>query len=1408
MTQEDMSPEEYQRLLNESRDELDKEKVAEEAAKADEIEEPVAKPTEAKAPEKPTETKTETPKETKPETTSSAPDPRDSNKGKGLLGGIGVSETGNITGFGGQELSYFGTPLFTSGGNNHPSGQMGLYSHSLPETLGAPGLGVMDFGVDLVNRVTGTNIPKIAPLENDVMQGVRELSSVVLPTMMLGGVTTAGGTALHARLGWGLGNNPLFKWFSKAGIGVGSGLAVDDIASINETDDDPLTMLVKTWPKTWGFIPRDWTSLDCDSPRCKQIRNRDQGAFLGAGLSVFEGFIKYAAKRKGLKEATGWISETERADQWLKEQAKNGAENVVDAPPPTLQEQAATWYNQKEQQKMMAREINPDQARTFDELSKEEQDKWVKLLEDNGAIAKPSDDPLTAAQDYIVRQEAKAKVDLEEEGVIKQRANPDSDDPIEGVHDMFEHRELGSRTADNMGIVGAAKDQAQVMREGVGRLGSVYSSAALKFSLMVDNPASRSLFKKAKETLKAAREVAYKAGDHLYTSKEISEQGDELAAKWLDPNMSAKDLKKALDDYKTNLYDGVKYLSDGGYDAALKALRGYFDEYLDMDELKAAAYINTSMAGQVSDLAEAARLTEGTAAVRRVQSEIFDRIQILMAEKGVASYIAGRSLNMKKRWKRLKTSEQILAGVQNGEIEMGELIKQKYGDAQRTVDILRDIHRERPEMLGPMMLAYEMSNGKIDTVAKLNEIVANNLGGLSKAFFDKNPHIPSQLINALYSNYYNNILTSIGTPAKAGFGNLVNMVTKPLSLAIGGILDKETLQRGWMQYSGFSESLRRGFEHMSKVFVMASKDPTSVGYIMREDIVRVNKDNMTLLNAYADAQAEMGNDGPAAIVQFVNELDDVANNPLLRFGANAMTAFDGFTRAMVASSEARIRAFDKLKKAGKEITPENLKMLTEGEYSRMFDPKTGMIVDDQVDYTAREMALSLDNKGVDDLNKIIQRAPILKPFILFPRTQMNAIALFDSASPLSVFARDFNDIAYKPIEKMGKDEILEHLTKRGIPTDGDILKKFATLRAEIRGRKAIGMMTMMGATALFMNDSLRGNGYHKKEVQKTRREADWQPRTYKGWDGNWYSYDGMGFISDFLALTADIGDNLFTGLDTARGEQLFGKMAFILGANLTNKSYMASLEPMMDVLQQNPAALNRFAATAGSGALPLSGARRELSQLMYPGLREVDDELGQLLRNRNGFLDFIDPERALPFRKNWITGEKVGEPKDFWTRIVNTFSPIKKYDGLDEREQFLIDIEFEHRPIMNKADNGHKFTNAEQEELYTLIAEDKQWQAAIKRAMADAKDFGFTEQLSKFRNQNIPSEPGASLFRSDNKFVDKKKFQMLHFHLKAALEAAKDRAIESLSNYDEIRLNMDNFNRMEEDSKRNNLTYF
>ena len=41
--------------------------------------------------------------------------------------------------------------------------------------------------------------------------------------------------------------------------------------------------------------------------------------------------------------------------------------------------------------------------------------------------------------------------------------------------------------------------------------------------------------------------------------------------------------------------------------------------------------------------------------------------------------------------------------------------------------------------------------------------------------------------------------------------------------------------------------------------------------------------------------------------------------------------------------------------------------------------------------------------------------------------------------------------------------------------------------------------------------------------QRVSRLAE--KRTYEANDGNWYSYDGMGPISDFIALVVTIGDH-------------------------------------------------------------------------------------------------------------------------------------------------------------------------------------------------------------------------------------------------------------------------------------------
>ena len=55
--------------------------------------------------------------------------------------------------------------------------------------------GIADFGVDVLNIIPGVNIPKANDFENEVAQSVREISSVVVPTMVFGGAMQAAGVA-------------------------------------------------------------------------------------------------------------------------------------------------------------------------------------------------------------------------------------------------------------------------------------------------------------------------------------------------------------------------------------------------------------------------------------------------------------------------------------------------------------------------------------------------------------------------------------------------------------------------------------------------------------------------------------------------------------------------------------------------------------------------------------------------------------------------------------------------------------------------------------------------------------------------------------------------------------------------------------------------------------------------------------------------------------------------------------------------------------------------------------------------------------------------------------------------------------------------------------------------------------
>jgi len=1170
--------------------------------------------------------------------------------------------------------------------------------HSQEEKLAIPA-GVVDFAVDSINTIGNivlrdpgvtiddsgnfhykqgaVNIPKLPKFESKVAQATREISSVVAPNIFLAGKALGSARALNAAnisrqgLGWQLGSDKAFQWFASTGLTAGIGAGVDYVSEAS-TDDNLAGTLKKSWPRTYSWISDDWATLDSDSPDVKRNKNINEGIFAGLFSDFLQGAAKLFKVRQGIKEVTKWIPENEKA--------KN----------------AKIWTEDPE-----------------DFLS---------------------DDPV----ENTVLSSAKRRTEaLDETGAYNYSiSNGELNEPLFGLHEAYDAVESGTRSTDPKGVVGASVDAVRIDKNidtVYGRLGSVMTEGAIKFSNKAGD-AGLAVIKGLKETLIEAGEYGYRTDGGRYIShKEVMASGDKIAADLLE--MDVSEMKRMLRNLSGKDIDtGLSELNSEAYAGVMKAIGEYTKEFANMDHFRAAGYVATSTAGQISDMAQASRLADSVSAVSRAQEQVLDRIEFLMQVKGQTSYVRGRSLNMLNLWKRKFDPKKAKEAVQNTKKDTIDKLKEISEEASDTIATLRAVKEQRPEMLGPLMLAYDITDGNVSSMTKLNQYVRNTTGTVSKMFFDNNPDLESVWLQGVWSNIYNSVLSSISTPLKATFSNIALMIERPIATYAGAMLsgDGATLRKAHYMYTvGIGETLGRSFNHMSQVFKRASADPASVGYIMRDDIVRKNDDKIALLNTFAEAAEQRGESAPKAMMVQVEAMNDLAEHPLLRFSANAMTAFDGFTRSFIANIEARGRAYDTLMNAGDKVTPKRVRAMARNTYGQMFD-ESGMITDEAVDYASREIAMNLDAPGLRSLNGLIARYPIVKPFMMFPKTSMSMIAFTRSHTPLGLFVRDVDTFS-TPYARQSKENVRSLLEARGVPYSPETAEAaYNTIAAELKGRRAIGTLSVLGAGALFTGDRLRGNGLYDKEKQKVRREAGWQPRTYKGLDGKWYSYENLGAISDWLAFTADVMDH-FDTLDEPSLELMLNKSAHVLAANLTNKSFLAGLEPMNDVLAGNPAALSRWGASFLSGLVPGSGFRNEFARLMTPQLKEMEQDFLQLLANRNPF--FKD---QLPDVYDWIDGGKVGEPTNFFQRAWNTYSPfMKQSDSLSEEKQFLIDIEFDARPTLSTNGKGVELTPEMRSQVTNEMGKNGGFKKAIREVMNTPEGRAFREQWKEAARSGI-----------------------------------------------------------------------
>ena len=1197
--------------------------------------------------------------------------------------------------------------------------------------------GVADFAADSLNFLlspTGApKIPKATKYENKVAGFVRSVSSVLFPTMALQGAGMGLASQAQAqavsKLGAAnkinqLGNTAFMKFVGTRGVEAGASVAVGAVSSEYE-GENLAGQLKEIIPPQFDYIPDNWATMAGDSPDVKRAKNINEDLAMGFMIPM-----------------VGFAGKFINAVSEVKDVFKNAPKIVGES----------------------------DQA--------------VKYLAANKP--KPTSE---VPEEALLEYQAKQDEALDELGYYNASKTADPNIPLKGVHDLYEFRETGLRTVDDFGIVGASIDAARIQgNKGTvnGRLGNFISGPALKYGAETAGGVEEITIGLTKQ-LKEADRVGMVADDFSVSADEVAEAGDKLVLELFDPTASIEDMRRMLDPQITKNQFGVEVLSQDGYADALSSVNTLVKEFQGMDIARAQAYTATSMAGQIADLAEGMRINRGSVAIENAQEQILDKINFLQQLVGSTRYFTTQKRGLAalgERAKNLfKTPEQIANDIKEG---YPVALRQIQSDSEKFTESWMYLQENRPDILDSFLELYELSDGRINTIAKMNEDILNSFTNF-RPVYDPNPEQPNIIAQAVRSNYYNSLLSAVGTATKALYGNLGGIVSEPVSYFAGALLrkDMKALQRGWMAYSAIFDTQKKALPYAGRVFMKASQNPNAVKGQSRLDLVIKQESKLDQYRYIAEQEAEQGRHGFKFLVKQYEEMQAMAADPVFRLVPNLFTGFDAWTGATLANAQARFRAMDELEMLGEAATPARIKELADVEYNSMFGAD-GIITDKAVKYSNADIALNLDTGLSKQVDGLLQTLPGLTPFLTFPTTMMNIVRVADDylPAPLRSFQKDVNDLAYTSVQTfMENPETMERiLASRGhkVAQMDEVAKinALVDLKNRTLGRKAVGTFVTSMVIGTVVKDKLYGDGLFSvtgdgsvdRQLDTARRKnSNFKPRTIVGPDGNRFEYSellGPG-LSNWVAAVANVADN-FDMLGEAATENAFEKLSFVLGAALTDAAALSALRPLVEVLSGNKYAANRWAAGQINAMGPLAGMRNEFGRILDGGLKDFNNNIIEQLQNRNQMLGLIDQTNRLPTVISPVSG-KAPNKYSMLQRIWNAYSPLKVHPAMTKEEKFLYDIEYDYSSAFKRL-QGVELTADERNALNAEMGEMEVFKNEVNRISRIAEARQTVKELKTLRRTFVGSQD-----------VPIGKYDQIHMMLRTAQKQAEQLAFNNLS---------------------------
>jgi hypothetical protein len=1243
------------------------------------------------------------------------------------------------------------------GGEEKPSPTVGDSLRYVAEQSLAVPAGIVDFGMDAIGRIPGAEWIDDAwdaktKFKNPAFQKVREVSSILVPSIVVG-IASRNLTAVGKTAAISGGGSAVARGLTALGINVAGDIAVNTIS--DQSEGDTISTVVKE-AAPWLPVPDALVVKDTDTPEMRRQRN----IYESAGISVIGDIIGYsAAAGRGVMD---WFKPNDKvAQEFMASEVLVNADSTTAIRTSELDTQRAAL---REEFQLLAAQTprNEDellvQMARIDELDSQIRDlnaqssKLTQQYTTTGA----SDVTESPLESFVERQQTSRDMQIDETG--KQRL---MDDPegVTGIDPMITPKIFpeGSTAALSVPPGNVARNMADTtaikMGTTTGTPAPILSERAY-YDLSKGNSKSRDILEGLAEGTREAGNFDAIVDGFRYTKSQMSDAAWKIYTDIIGTG-NVSDLKSLFLDNRDvkHLLDGrkIKYINDIHAEGIGFAMRELTDKYLGRVVNETSARAMDTVGREVADIAEGYKAFPESADFDRVTEMIGDRLAFLMEEYALNKYVAGWALRNQDRWQKFldkaPDKESALREITN---EFDLKAQEKHAQAQGYRDMIRRIATERPDAAQPLIDAFALSKGDVDTLDKLMKWAAKQVSPMGLIYSSDGGL--NAFAQGAWAVRYNNMLSGISA-LKAITGTTINLNLRTsnafLGTGIGMLMGKNTpedLRKATYVYSSWWTVNKRAMGDAWDTFKRTwnngrwgNDNKMDFRELAREDLV--TDYNPNLWDALADMEAVWEKDGDwGRLFQYRSArfLYDLGNWRWTKYGQNAMIATDAYTQTTVASQLARSRAWDEVFSIGYKGS-ELAQQLAKAEklaYDEAFDA-AGNLTDAAAKNASGEIALNLDDEAATWLTRGINKLPILKSYFAFPKTGVNGVKYAMSYTPIATLP-GMNKFSKVLSAGDDMDKIKEALRDHNISYDAEPngLSIFKGIEAEYRGRLAFGGLLATSMMGYALGGNIRGNGpVNAGERKKLRDNFGWQPKTINV-AGKWISYAGYEPLDTILTLVGDLA-YYSRDIGSTLTEDFVQKLMWTLSATFVNKTWTAGLEPVVAVANGDETAITRFLANEVRAAIPMSGALGVVSNAITSSQKDIyNDLIGYVANKVPGF------SSKLPEQIDIYTGKPLNDIDNPVLRALNAVNPVKISEGTEPWRQWLIDTGWDGVQMIRKDSTGnHEYTPQERETLYKYIGEQQIWKEYDKLS----RNKKYNDQLDRIRAMRVQGRPSEEI---------------------------------------------------------------